>query len=192
MSSTPSFEASRCYNCHRLDRTDPVRYLAGSFPAQREQPAPAGLIEHAAWHLGRTVSTILRNRRWPTAALTAGGARSSATGSRRSDLTGSIRELEACDPRGFEMAGVEVIRANTTALPPKRDKLLIIGLSAGRSSAGSNARGWCAGIAREPLQHQQRNPNFCAAPTFCLRLASRLSGFCSSVCFILQQYFEPD
>ncbi|CAN0425826.1 unnamed protein product [Pylaiella littoralis] len=81
--------------------------LEGSFPAQREQPALAGLIEHAAWHLGRTVSTILRNRRWPTAALTAGGARSSATGSRRSDLMGSIRELEACDPRGFEMAGVE-------------------------------------------------------------------------------------
>lgn len=77
------------------------------------------LVEHAAWHLARTVPAILRNRRWPTAKLKAGGAAAAGGqqggravgGSRGSDMLEIeelIEELRACDPRVLEMAGIEV------------------------------------------------------------------------------------
>lgn len=82
-----------------------------------------------AWHLARTVPTILRNRRWPTSKLKAGGAAAAAAaaggqrgeravGSTRvsqvpdvSEIEGLIGELRACDPRVLEMAGIEVRHA---------------------------------------------------------------------------------
>ncbi|CAB1112970.1 unnamed protein product [Ectocarpus sp. CCAP 1310/34] len=73
-----------------------------------------GMVEHAAWHLARTMPWILRNRRWPTAQLKGGSGRGgSAAGGRRgegpvrSELLGLVRELRACDPRVLEMAGIE-------------------------------------------------------------------------------------
>lgn len=57
---------------------------------------------------------MLRNRRWPTAVLSLRGTRSSATESRRSDLTELIGELGAYDARNLELAGVEVNRNNSS------------------------------------------------------------------------------
>lgn len=111
------YECSKWILTPRSTRFGSVRSLAGSSASQGDQPDLMGLTEHAAWHLGRTVPTMLRNRRWPTAGLNVGGTRSSATGSRRPELTELIGELAACDPRGLEMAGVEVNRAVVAASP---------------------------------------------------------------------------
>ena len=108
----------------------PALYLPPSSPppartlATQEVALCNGLAEHAAWHLARTVPAILRNRRWPTAKLKAGGAAAAAAaaaggrrgaravggsrGSEMSEIEELVGELRACDPRVLEMAGIEV------------------------------------------------------------------------------------
>lgn len=75
------------------------------------------LMEHASWHLAKTVPMILGNRLWPTARLKGGGGggvagsrglRAGSGSKRRSELRGLVAELEACDPRVLEIVGLEV------------------------------------------------------------------------------------
>eukprot|EP00752_Nemacystus_decipiens_P012958 g11467.t1 len=92
--------------------------LEERIPATHEEVVLcSGLVEHAAWHLARTVPAILQNRRWPTAKLQAGRAAGGQWGERDdggtqrsaevSEIEELVGELRACDPRVLEMAGVE-------------------------------------------------------------------------------------
>ncbi|CAM9341174.1 unnamed protein product [Ectocarpus sp. 4 AP-2014] len=85
-----------------------------SSPRHGRDVVLSGMVEHAAWHLARTMPWVLSNRRWPTAQLKGGsGGGGSAAGGRRgggpvrSELLELVGELRACDPRVLEMAGIE-------------------------------------------------------------------------------------
>lgn len=94
----------------------PVHFLGEtSSPRHGRDVVLGGMVEHAVWHLARTMPWILSNRRWPTAQLKGGSGRGgSAAGGRRgegpvrSELLELVGELRACDPRVLEMAGIEV------------------------------------------------------------------------------------
>ncbi|CBJ48881.1 expressed unknown protein [Ectocarpus siliculosus] len=84
-----------------------------SSPRHGRDVVLGGMVKHAAWHLARTMPSILSSRRWPTAQLKGGGGGGSAAGGRRggggvrSELLELVGELRACDPRVLEMAGIE-------------------------------------------------------------------------------------
>lgn len=74
---------------------------------QRELHDGEALMEHASWHLAKTIPAIVGNTLWPTSGLKA-GVRAAGSARRVLLVEKAVAELDSCDPRMFEMAGVEV------------------------------------------------------------------------------------
>lgn len=71
------------------------------------------ITAHTSWHVANTIPSILGSRRWPTSQLKgrggeSRGSRSATVSLKLLELMELIGELEACDPRVVEMAGMEV------------------------------------------------------------------------------------